>query len=96
MALSCRRIEQIKRRIRNIENHLEALGTAIDKALASSSGYVSSYTFNSGEGQQSTAYRRLDEAYILEEQLEASLDRYYRKLEGTGLKNISLRRKRGE
>jgi hypothetical protein len=70
---------------------LAAANAALDAALVEG-GETQSYTFNSGEGQQSATKRPLAEIYDLIERLEAEIARLYRKLTGRGIVNLNLRR----
>lgn len=67
---------------------------AVLSAALELGGETQSYTFNSGEGQQSATKRPLNEIYDIIERLEAEIARIYRKLNGTGLVNLNLRRNR--
>ena len=55
---------------------------------------VASYKFDSGEGLQQTKYRTIGEIQDIIDRIEAQIDRIQRILYGTGLVNITLRRKR--
>lgn len=79
-------------RLQSIETKLEYLDEAYDAAVQNSE--VEEYRFNSGEGSQQTKRRKPEEIRKEIEALEASYDRYYRKLTGGGLTNLNLRRKR--
>lgn len=73
------------------ESQLDELNTAYLAAIKNSE--VEEYAFNSGEGSQRTKRRSIKEIRQEIEYLESSIDRLYRRLNGTTLINMSLRRK---
>lgn len=75
---------------------LETLITAAEAALTSAleTGDVESYTFDSGEGSQRTKYRSLEDIQKNLDWLYSRLDFITRRLNGTGIVNLNLRRKR--
>lgn len=54
---------------------------------------VEQYKFSSGEAMQQTKYRSLKDIQDQITTLEAQIERLKRKLHGTGLMNVNLRRK---
>ena len=73
------------------EAQLTAANTALTEALGTD---VQSYSFDSGEGKQSTTRRKLKELQDAVRGLEAELDRLYRRINGSGLVTMNLRRVR--
>ncbi len=65
--------------------------TAYDTLL--DSGDIESYSFDSGEGRQSTKRRALDSLEKTIDRLEAQIDALVRRLQGTGIMNITLSRR---
>lgn len=63
---------------------------AYDDALTS----IKEYRFDSGEGSQRTEYRSVNELKTTIDALETEIEAIHRRLNGTGLVNINLRRKR--
>ena len=74
------------------ETQLTAANTMLTEALATD---VQSYSFDSGEGKQSTTRRKISEIQQTIRSLEAELDRLYRRINGTGIVTMNLRRVRG-
>lgn len=95
MALLPDRRARIVRRIKTLETQLDEIDTAISQGLSEGKGYVAGYNFSDGHGTQQVTYRRISDLHRLQEELEAQLDRLHRKLDGTGLKSITMRRKVG-
>jgi len=73
------------------EEQLSLAQAAYSKALES--GDTESYLFDSREGKQSTTLRSPSVLSKEIRQLEADIDRLYRRLAGTGLVNMNLRRR---
>lgn len=72
------------------ETQLAAANEAYLKALQS--GDTESYSFDSKEGKQSTTLRSPTVLAKTISQLEAELNRLYRRIEGGGVVNMNLRR----
>ena len=81
-----------KKRIKKRIAAKEAALTALDAAYLEASTEIKEYRFDSGEGSQRVAYRNLDDLRNQISALEAEIDALYRKLSGTGVVNMSLRR----
>lgn len=73
------------------EAQLSAAQAAYLKALES--GDTESYLFDSREGKQSTTLRSPSVLSKEIRQLESEIERLYRRLSGTGLVNMNLRRR---
>lgn len=73
------------------EEQLTAANAAYLRALSGSD--VQSYRFDSGEGSQSASRRKPKEIADEIEALEAGLSRLRRRLSGTGVVNLNLRRR---
>jgi hypothetical protein len=73
------------------ESQLALARTAYETALAS--GDTESYLFDSREGKQSTTLRSPSVLAKQVSQLEAEIERLYRRIEGGGIVNMNLRRK---
>ena len=76
---------------------IEALITAAEAMLAKASetdtGHVQSFRFDSGEGSQQTRYRSYEEMLKYLDGLYSRLDSITRRLNGTGIVAMNLRRK---
>lgn len=72
---------------------LDALNEEYLNAISSSK--IKSYTFDSGEGRQSTTHRSLKEISDEITRLEAEISRLTRQLAGSGIVMLTLRRRRG-
>ena len=96
MALSTDRRSRIVVRIQKYQSQLDAIDEAIANGLTEGGGYVAGYNFGDGHGTQQVTYRRLSDLHKYQEMLEAQIERLYRKLDGTGLKSIAMRRKGGD
>jgi len=77
-------------RITKYETLLESAYDAIDSGGSSDIG---EYSFDSGEGSQRVKYRSLADLQKYIEWLESRIGYLYRRLNGTGLVNLNLRRK---
>jgi len=82
---------QIIAKINAKEAQLAIAQAAFEKALDSSD--VESYQFDSKEGKQATTLRSPSVLSKLINDLEAQLERLYRRLNGTGLVSLNLRRR---
>lgn len=82
-------ITQINERITKKQTQLAAADLALDAAITE----IESYKFDSGEGNHSTKYRKIEELQKLINQLEKQIESLQRRLAGTGIVNINLRRK---
>lgn len=71
------------------EAQLALANTALSNALTE----IASYRLDTGEGSQQTKYRGLNELQMAVEMLEANIRSLYRRLNGTGIMNLNLRRK---
>lgn len=76
-------------RLARLTTQLTALETAIDSGVL----HVETISLDTGEGKQMTRYRSADQMYKAQERLEARIEYYNKKLDGTGLVNLNLRRK---
>lgn len=83
--------QRILAQIATKETQLELANTAYSAALAS--GDTESYLFDSKEGKQSTTLRSPSVLFSQIQRLEADLDRLYRRLSGTGVITMNLRRR---
>jgi hypothetical protein len=81
---------RIAAQIASKEATLVKANAAYDSALESS--HISSYTFDGGEGKQQTFRRKPAEIRIEITNLETEIDSLYRRLGGTGVVNMTLRR----
>lgn len=81
---------RIQAQIATKEAQLTAANTAYDEALRNSE--VQSYMLDTGEGKQATTRRKPAEIYTQIKQLESDLNRLYRRLGGTGIVSVTLRR----
>lgn len=71
------------------------LAAANDAYLAAlGSGDIESYQFDSKEGKQATTLRSPTVLLKAIRELESQLERLYRRLDGTGVVNLNLRRGR--
>jgi hypothetical protein len=95
MALLPDRRARIIRRIEVLQAQLDAIDAALTGGLTAGGGYVQSYEFSDGHGTQRAVYRRVSDLQTQQEQLEAQIERLYRKLSGTGIKSLEMRRKGG-
>lgn len=78
--------------LERINSQLEKAYASYDRALEAMD--VEEYRFNSGEGSQQTKQYDIKKINALIDDLESKRDRIIRKLEGRGLVNMNLRRKR--
>jgi hypothetical protein len=78
-------------RARIIKN--EALLEKAEAALALSFTHIKEYRLDTGEGSQKTEYKDPRQLQQVIDSIESSLERDYRRLNGTGLVNMNLRRK---
>ncbi len=81
------RINRIQARI----TALEAQQIAIDAAIAAGNE-LGEYRFDSGEGSQRVRYRSLKGMTDASYNLDRLIEHLYRKLQGTGIVNMNLRR----
>jgi len=88
--LSSSKRERILLQIEKIDTLLEA---SYDAFLAASGTEVKRYRFDSSEASQQAELRDLDEMLDNIDRLEKRRDSLIRKLNGTGVVNINLRRK---
>lgn len=72
----------------------ETLLAEAEEALSSSLTPYKEYRFDSGEGSQKTEYKDPRQLKQIIDSLEAQIEADYRRLNGTGVVNINLRRKR--
>jgi len=80
---------RIRARIETKESQLTAAETALENAMTE----IESYSLNTGEGTQTTKHRKIEDLLEAIRILESEIDKLYRKLNGTGLINMNLRRK---
>lgn len=88
--ISSTRRQRLTEALERILAQLEKLYTTYDQAI---SGDQESYTFDSGEGRQTTKRRKPAEIKDQIDLLESQADRIYKKLNGTGVVNFNMRRK---
>jgi hypothetical protein len=81
---------RIQLQIATKELQLEAANNSLTAALGNAE--VQTYQFDSGEGRQSTTRRKPEEIIRVIRQLESEIERLYRRLSGSGLVNMNLRR----
>lgn len=89
--LSSKERARIQTQITSKEAQLAVANDAYLSALKNAE--AQSYKFDSGEGQQSVTRRRPKEIGEEVRRLEAEIDRLYRRLNGTGLHTMNLRRR---
>lgn len=89
--LSASRKARLRNRLTRITSQLTKLYEQFESSLDSSR--VKSFTFDSEEARQQTTYRSPKELQELIHTLEQEEDVIIRKLEGTGLVTVGLRRK---
>ena len=77
--------------IDRLEAQLTIIQTTITDALATG---IENYSFDSGEGKQSTKYRSFDALLKAEDKIAARIDSLYRRLNSLGVVNVNMRRKR--
>lgn len=87
--LTTARKTQLQTRLTAKEAQLTAAYTAFDELTAQS---IESYSFDSGEGKQSTKRRQLGSMQKAIDILEAQIDWIQGKLNNTGIMNLNLRR----
>jgi len=93
--MSCRNIARRARIIATIQIkqiQLAKLYATFERALETD---AERYKFDSNEGSQQTWRRKLDDMKSVIDSLESEIDSLYRRLEGAGIVNMNLRRKRG-
>jgi coenzyme F420-reducing hydrogenase delta subunit len=81
------RIDRIQARI----TILEAQQVAVDAAIVAGNE-IGEYRFDSGEGSQRVRYKSLKELLETNYNLDRLIEHLYRKLQGTGIVNLNLRR----
>ena len=87
MSITSARKTRLETRIANKEAMLEKLYDATENW-----DNTKSYTFDSGEGRQSTVYHNIAEVERVISRLESQIDRLYRELLGHSVANVNLRR----
>lgn len=87
--LSSTRTRLIARIAKN-EELLEKAETALSNAL----NHIKEFRLDTGEGSQKTEYKDPRQLQQIIDSLESSIERDYRRLNGTGIVNMNLRRKR--
>jgi predicted RNA binding protein with dsRBD fold (UPF0201 family) len=88
--LSSTRQAQLTADLDRVNSQLEKLYTSYDSAIENSE--IEEYSFNSMEGSQRTTRRKPEEILKSINVLEAKRDQITKKLNGTGLVNMNLRR----
>lgn len=83
---------RIVAQINTKQAQLEAANAAYTAAL--SNVEIQTFRFDSGEGSQSTTRRKPAEISSEITRLESELNRLYRRLDGGGIVNMNLRRRR--
>lgn len=81
------RIDRITARITALETQQAAIDTAI-----AAGNELGEYRFDSGEGSQRVRYRSLKAMTDASYNLDRLIEHLYRKLQGTGIVNVNLRR----
>lgn len=81
---------RLEARLVIIRTQISEAETALSSAL--SNGVIESYTFDSGEGRQQTKNRNLKQLTDILDHLYATEDSILKRLSGTGLVNINIRR----
>lgn len=93
MNMSClttSRRAEILARISKLEAQLVIANDTLDSGLSTD---IREYRFDSGEGSQRVEYKTFDEMTKIVDWLESRIDYLRRKLNGTGLLSMNLRRK---
>lgn len=81
---------RILAQITKLESQLEITNDALDSALSTD---VKEYRIDTGEGSQRVEYKSPSELRQNIDWIESRLDYLYRRLNGSGLSNLNLRRK---
>lgn len=81
----------IQARLDKKEAQLSALNDAYDESIENFG--IKSFKFDSGEGSQSTTFRGPEEISREINRLETEINRLRRRLSGTGIVNLNLRRR---
>jgi len=81
-------LTRLRNRITNKETRLAKLYTIYENF-----DEVKEYRFDSGEGSQRTEFRNISEVDTAINKLEREIDSLYRKINGTNLANLNLRRR---
>ena len=92
--MSCITVQQkieIQRRIAVLDSQLAAANDAYTDCLTNMA--IKDYQFSGGEGSQSVSRRKPAELSQVIDRLQAQRDRLQRKLDGTGIVNMNMRRK---
>jgi hypothetical protein len=89
--LSSTRKAEIEARITKLEARLTLAENALD-GLLSAEG-IESFKFDSGEAMSWAKYYKAEELRKLISNIEANLDYYRNKLNGTGIVRLNLRRR---
>jgi len=71
----------------------EAQLALANAALSAALTEIASYRLDTGEGSQQTKYRGLEELQMAVDALESNIRSLYRRLNGTGIMNLNVRRK---
>jgi uncharacterized small protein (DUF1192 family) len=82
---------RIEAQINTKTAQLAAANASYTAALTNSE--IQTYTFDSGEGKQSTTRRKPAEIAAAIRILESEIDRLQRRLDGTSIVNLNLRRR---
>lgn len=77
-------------RITKLKTQLVIANDTLDSGLSTD---IREYRFDSGEGSQRVEYKTFKEMTAIVDWLESRIDYLTRKLNGTGLLNMNLRRK---
>lgn len=80
----------IQTKITRLQAQLVIANDTLDSAVGNE---ILEYRFDSGEGSQRTEYRTFSEMTKIIDWLESRIDYLTRRLNGTGLSNLNLRRK---
>lgn len=88
--LSLSKRAEIEARITKLESQLVIANETLDSAVGNE---ILEYRFDSGEGSQRTEYKSFSEMTKIVDWLESRISYLQRRLNGTGLMNLNLRRK---
>lgn len=85
--------DRIISRINTLEAQATTLETTITTQLENG---IENYSFDSGEGKQSTKYRSLESLQKQLEKIESQIEKLYRRLNGLGIINLTMNRRKND